>query len=263
MNWPGFFLCSAGLASCCSIARAGEARDDRVTIEEFLTAEPTYVQRKGEIELSAAYDCRRPAGGWRVPLLVEYGITDRIEAEVEAGWLTPGDDSRDAGFGDVELGLHYALRPEVERVAVTLGVDIGLPTADAARGPGGGRTEVEVSGIAGVRLGVVELHATGALAIEDEVEPRLDLAALVPRGDLRFTLEANVIRGAGSATESAPGPPLAEGIGGTADEGVWAAVTPGLFHFPRPGVEYGIGVPIGITRATPHWGILGRLTIEF
>jgi hypothetical protein len=40
-------------------------------------------------------------------------------------------------------------------------------------------------------------------------------------------------------------------------------VTPGLFHRPSPKLEYGIGVPIGLTKTAPECGVIGRLTIEF
>ena len=252
MNWQVVVLLVAGVASFCPVAAAQGEREKRALLEEFLTAEPSYVQLKGEIEFSSAFDYRRPAGDWRVPVLVEFGITDRIEAEVEASYLAvPGDGRRNRGPGDVELGLHYALRPDVEEVAVTLGVDVGLPTGDQAQGLGSGESGVEFFGIAGLKLGRAELHVTGMLEAEEEIKPALNAAAVYPHGDLRFTLEANVLPDA-----EAPGEK--EG-----SEDLRVVVTPGLFHRPGPEVEYGIGAPIGLTGSAPDWGIIGRLTIEF
>lgn len=266
MSWRGFLLCVAGVVSFCPIAAAQGGGEKRALLEEFLTAEPSYVQLKGEVELSSAFDYRGPAGDWRLPVLVEFGITDRIEAEVEASCLSvPGDGSRNLGPGDVELGLHYALRSDVERVAVTLGIDVGLPAGDEARGLGSGETDVEFFGIAGVKLRRAELHVTGMLAVEEEeVEPALNAAAVYPRGDLRFTLEANVLPGAKRTEERIAGQEVGgEAGGGAGSENVRMVVTPGLFHRPSPEIEYGIGVPIGLTRTAPDWGIIGRLTIEF
>ena len=264
MSWRGLFLCWVGVAAFAPIAAAEGGGEQRAMLEEFLTAEPSYVQSRGEFEVSAAYDYREPAGSWRLPVLVEYGITGRIEAEVEASYLSvPGDGSRDHGPGDVELGLHYALRPDVERVAVTLGANVGLPTGDEARGLGGGRTEVELFGTAGMRLGRAELHVTAMLAVEDETEPGLNAAAVYPHRDLRFALEAHVLRGSARSGEQIAVPDVATETGGdTGDKELWLVLTPGLFHCPGAGVQYGIGVPIGLTGSAPDWGIIGRLTVE-
>ena len=256
MSWRGVVLCVVGVASLCPIAATGAERERRALIEEFLTAEPSYVQLKGETEFSSAFDYRKPAGDWSVPILVEYGITDRIEAEIETSYLSiSGDGSRNRGPGDVELGVHYALRPDVDKVAVTLGADVGLPTGDEVRGLGSGKAGVEFFAIAGLKRGRAELHVTGMLEVGEEVEPGLNAAAVYPHGDLRFTLEANVLPGALKTGEE---PDEEKG-----NEDLWVVVTPGLFHRPSPEVEYGIGVPIGLTRAAPEWGIIGRMTIEF
>ncbi len=47
------------------------------------------------------------------------------------------------------------------------------------------------------------------------------------------------------------------------EENLWVVVTPGVFHRPSAEVEYGVGVPIGLTRKAPDWGIIARLTFEF
>jgi hypothetical protein len=256
MNWRVVALCVVGVAAFGRIAAAGAEKEQRALIEEFLTAEPSYVQLRGETEFSSAFDYRKPRGDWSVPILVEYGITDRIEAEVEARYLSvPGDGSRNRGPGDVELGLHYALRPDVDKVAVTLGADVGLPTGDEARGLGSGQAGVEFFAIAGLKRGRAELHVTGMLEIGEEAEPELNAAAVYPHGDLRFTLEANVLSGASKYGEE---PDEERG-----NENLWVVLTPGLFHRPSPEIEYGIGVPIGLTRTAPEWGIIGRMTIEF
>jgi hypothetical protein len=263
MRWGGVFLCVVGLAGSGPFAAAEEAAEKPRLIEEFLTAEPTYVESRGEIQVGAALDYRRPAGDWRVPVLVEYGLTNRIEAELEWSYLSvPGEGSRHRGLGDLELGLHYALRPDVAKVAVTLGADVGLPTGDEAKGLGSGESDVEFLGIAGVRLGRAELHVTGMLELEDEAEPALNAAAVYPQGDFRFTLEANVLRG-GAKARLVEQDPLGEPGEVTQDEDAWVVVTPGLFHRPSPEVEYGIGVPLGLTRSAPDWGVVGRLTVEF
>ena len=263
MNWRDVFLCVIGVTSVSSIAAADGERGKPKLIEEFLTAEPTYVESKGEFQVGAAIDYRRPARDWRVPVLVEFGITDRIEAEVEASYVSlPGAGSRNRGPGDVELGLHYALRPDVENVAVTLGVDIGLPTGNEAKGLGSGQTNLEFLGIAGVRLGLAELHVAGRVEFDDEAEPALNAATVYPRGDFRFTLEANILRGA-EKTGFVEQDLMEEPGEGTDHENLVVVVTPGLFHHPSPEIEYGIGVPIGLTRAAPDWGIIARLTIEF
>ena len=260
-DWRSVLLCLGGLVSLVAIAAAQGGREPPKLLEEFLTAEPCYVQTRGEFEFSAAFDYRKPAADWRIPLLLEYGITDRLEAEVEGGYVSlPGAGSREGGPGDMELGLLYALRPGVGKVAVTVGAALGLPTGDESKGLGSGKIDVELLGIAGMPLGRAELHVTGMLEIEDEAEPGLNAAAVYPRGDFRFTLEANVLRG--TARTRTVEQELADEPGEGEAEETWVVLTPGLIHRPGPELEYGIGVPIGLTDTAPDWGIIGRLTIE-
>jgi hypothetical protein len=254
--------CVLGIVTLGGVASAAEPRKDPALLEEFLTAEPCYVQSRGEFELSAAFDHRRPGDAWRLPVLVEYGITDRLSAEVEGSYVSLDvAGSRGRGPGDTELGLLYALRPDVSRVALTLGASIGLPTGDEDEGLGSGRSDLELLGIVGVPLGRGELHVTGMLEMGDEeAEPALNAAAVLPAGDLRFTLEGNLSRGGpsgwpdGAPADAAP----ADGD----EEGACLVATPGLFYRPGPEFELGIGVPVGLTETAPDWGIVGRVTFE-
>ncbi len=260
MRRGGIFVGVLGVALLLPLASA-EGREEPKLIEEFLTAEPCYVEAKGELQLGSAFDYRKPAGDLRFPVLAEYGITDRIQAEVEASYLSvSGGATRNRGQGDLELGLHYALRPEVEEVAVTLGAGVSLPTGEASKGLGTGETGVELLGIAGLRLGAAELHVAGMLEFEHEVEPALNAAAVYPLADFRFTLESNLLRG-GQRTRIGE-QDLTDVPEQPGSENLWLVVTPGLFHRPRQEIEYGIGLPIGLTRAAPDWGVIGRVTIE-
>jgi len=249
--WRRVLLCVLGIGALGPAASAEEAEAKQPPITRFLTAEACYLESKGEVEISSAFDYRRPGGDWTVPVTIEYGITDRIEAEIEASYASVlGGGTRHRGPRDVELGLSYALRPDVSLVALTLGVGVRLPTGDETRGLGSGETDVEFSGILGLGLGRAELHLTGMLDVGDETEPALNAAAVVPQGNLRFTLEANLRR-----TEAAGG--------GEENDDPWIVATPGLFHRPTPEIEYGFGVPIGLTGSAPDWGIIARTTIEF
>jgi hypothetical protein len=261
MSWRGVCLGLVGVVLAGPVAAVGARAESRALIEEFLTTEPVYVQPRGETELSSSFDYRRPAGDWRIPVLVEYGITDRLEAEIEAVYLSlPGEGSRDRGPGDLELGLHYAIRPDVETVALTLGVNVGLPMGDETRGLGSGKTVVELMGIAGMKLGFAELHVAGVLEVGEEAEPELNAAVVYPRSDLRFTLETNVLRGDGPGEVRGASADPAVGSG---EQDLRVVMTPGLFHCPRPGIEYGIGLAIGLSRVAPDWGVVSRLTVEF
>lgn len=262
MKRHGILLGLVVVVTLGGVASAGEPGGKGALLEEFLTAEPCYVQSRGEFELSSALDYRRPGGGWRLPVLVEYGVTDRLEAEIEACYLSVPGDGDVRGPGDVEVGLHYALRPDMATVALTLGADVGLPTGDEARGLGSGSADVELFGIAGLRLGRGELHVTGMLEIGDEeAEPALNAAAVLPAADFRFTLEANLSRG-GTAAWPDGSPEDAAPADAAEEEDVSLVATPGLFYRPGPEFELGIGVPIGITGAAPDWGIVGRVTVE-
>ena len=259
-NWRSVplraLLFAAGFTILISSASTGSEREKPKLIEEFLTTEPSYVEPKGEVQVSSAFDYRRPAEDWRIPLSIQFGITDRVEAEVDAIYLSiPGDGSTNRGPGDMDPGLHYALRPDVEKVSLTVGVDVGLPTGNKAKDLGSGQVDVELFGITGMKVCQGELHVTGVLDVGDKVEPGLDIGLAYPLGGLRLTLETNVVVD--------PERPGELAVSQDKGENVWVIVTPGLFHRASPEIEYGIGVPIGLTRSSPDWGLIGRLTIEF
>jgi hypothetical protein len=70
---------AAGLSSASDAEESKPAQKPALQ-EEFLFSETTFVQKKGEIELSVAFDYRRGRSSWsaQVPFLVEYGLTNSI-----------------------------------------------------------------------------------------------------------------------------------------------------------------------------------------
>ena len=49
---------------------------------------------------------------------------------------------------------------------------------------------------------------------------------------------------------------------GKGDETI-AYLAPGFIYKGTPGVEIGLGVPIGLTDDSSDWGVIGMLSIEF
>ncbi|MCX7427187.1 MAG: hypothetical protein NTW96_16365 [Planctomycetia bacterium] len=57
-------------------------------------------------------------------------------------------------------------------------------------------------------------------------------------------------------------PLLEAGIEMEADETL-LRLAPGLYWQPRPNVEFGVALPIGLTKDTPNLGVFALATFEF
>ena len=81
---------------------------------------------------------------WAGLLGVEYGITDRLQIELELPYLRQeieeaDETSRDSGIGDVEFALGYALIEEQRNAPqLTAGLEVVAPTGDEDNGLGAG-----------------------------------------------------------------------------------------------------------------------------
>ncbi len=135
---------------------AAQATDDEDEGHDFLfLVEEAYTQEDGEIQLTAALH-RSPLddGGWMLGLSGEYGITDRLQAEVEVPVYldSPGDEAD--GIGDLEVELAFAVIEESDTLPqVTISAGVLVPTGDDSEGLGSGGWGYEAGLAVSRRLG--------------------------------------------------------------------------------------------------------------
>jgi hypothetical protein len=130
---------------------------------QVLETETARLRSKGAVQVGANVEAQTSTEGheFAVPLLFEYGITDRWELVVEpvAGtWIRPRTGPRAAGGGDTEITLQYLAAPEVGwRPAFALAGEVKMPTTHNNL-IGTGQPDVAAYVIASKRFGRLDAH---------------------------------------------------------------------------------------------------------
>lgn len=155
----------------------------------------------GNAQLVFEYQTSRDGHEVAVPLVFEYGITDRLEIAVEPvafASIRPKIGRRGSGIGDTEVTLTYLLSKESGgSPALAIAGEIKIPTTKNTV-IGTGKTDYRVFGIVSKKFGRWDVHANlgytfvgspvggnldniidYALAAEYEVSPKFSLVSEV------------------------------------------------------------------------------------
>ncbi len=195
-------------------------------VQELFQAEAAYPQEAGEIQLTVA---ARPQNA---RLLVEYGITDRLQVSAATPYLQLDQDSEEAW----EAGVLYNLVNGPDR-AVSVSLEVEIPTSGD-----GTAVSWEPALIAARRMGSVQLHGTLAASwSRDESELSPGVGLLLDAGRLTPTLELTAAMARGEAAE--------------------VALTPGIYLHLGRNLEFGIAKPLRLQGA-PQAEVLALLTLE-
>ncbi len=192
----------------------------------------------------------------------EYGVTDDlvVEAVVPFKFRRPKSGSNTEGLGDVALEVKYRVIREPDApVSVGVGFEVGFPTGDEGRGLGNGNFKYE---------------------------PILSLGKVFEWGSIHQDAKLELVRETGggvkreASTTSAIGWELADEIGGLEHVTGWLALDwkfventrtklslipalSGEFEGLPVEIEWGVGIPIGVTDAADNWGLITSLEVEF
>ena len=285
-------------------AAAAESAGEREEQNFLFLLEEAYTQHRNELQLTPAVHFTKRKGTEaeidedgnsvkaaktatqvRWPIEAEWGLTDRLEAQVGLSWIYEATDStpvatenRDTkhneDFEDMELGLRYKLVEQLEQwPTISLGYTLALPTGDHKEEFGavhaGHEWVLLVSRDFGRWVGHLNagfgIHFNETQPNEDGTKsPKVDLrefsygAAAVYRltdhwkGFLEFfhqfgeEIQANT-RKAETALTILPGISYAAAMPGGGNNDYW---------------ELGLGVPVGLTSDALDWGLILRLRYE-
>ena len=258
-------------------AQAPAADDDEQLLNEVFQTDLVYPQDRGEVQITIGP--RHMSNGDdadEIGIEIEYGITDKWEVFGE--WdpftrvrLDSGDTVK--GPGDVELGTQYSfMHIHGTNNHVAIGVSVDLPTGSIDKGLTEGLVEInpylalahDFPGLHRMQLfgsiGVNLVHrARTAAPVEGDDEDAADepiadphdfllnIGCFVPVRKIRFTAEWNWVNNQWNNA-------------GTNSE-IYA--TPGIVWVPSRHWEFGVGVPIGLTRDSSNAQIVGTIIYEF
>ncbi len=247
---------------------ADSSEAEREWIQEFFLLETVYPQEKGEVQLTLTpqYSKESSNDALLLPVTLEYGITDQWQ--IEASWDTYtymgfADERDQDGIGDLEIGTKFTF-PEMKNLGLTaaIGFELTLPIADVDKELTEGFRLYEPFFVFSKEVHPrVNIHLNASFSFldrakesdEEEKEEEINelevgvgsIFALTQnwRTTLELNLETNEIERAGKETA--------------------LILTPGMIHSGPGTWEFGVGVPVGLTRDALDWGVVAMVTFEF
>lgn len=220
-------------ASSPALAQSVASEKSSELLQELFVSEAVYVQEAGELQLTLGASMLRTERRTRrsAPAMIEFGVTSRLQVSAEAVFAVSRDSLAPATLSEPELGLAFAIRRDVERLALTVGLDREFD--DDAVGSGW-----SPSVRAAQSLGNAQLHA--GVRWEGTTAWWGSVAGIVPMGPWRASLE----------------------VGGMLNGRFGGVVAPSLTWVSSSGLEVGLGLPIGFGAEAYPRGLVVLLTWE-
>jgi Putative MetA-pathway of phenol degradation len=156
-------MCAAACSMACLAAAPALARQPLETESARLPE-----KGHGNVQLEFEYATSDDGRDIAVPIVLEYGITDRlkfvIEPDVYASIKPKGAPGKH-GFGDTEVKLVYLVAQESGAApALAIGAEIKIPTAKRPD-LGTGKLDYRAYGILSKRSGRFDLHANAGYTV--------------------------------------------------------------------------------------------------
>lgn len=230
-----------------------ELPDDKRLPEELAITRSIVIQEADELESTVTfqYSKSQPAENYGAEAELEYGLTDRweIDADVPYEFLRPKNESGANGIGDVEAAVRYGVVPLRQGpVALTAGLEFGIPTGDRTRDLGEGRLTLEPFLTASTWLGPCNVQVNGGWtrAVTNAGKEPLDdfeynVAILYPVKRWYVAVEGN---------------------GESSSQVTTYYVTPELIWRPMKNLELLVAAPLGVTRESADYGVIGEVSLE-
>jgi hypothetical protein len=207
----------------------------------------------GEAYVSGSFDFLKYPGTtkqFRYQLQGQYAFTDQIAAGGFVPGITTKLNHSYTGLGDIDLYAQYKLdqiiNPEI--VDLTVQVDLILPT--------GKSSEMRDTGRFGVRPLLLLYKDFGQRGPGD-----LGVYGLA---GFTFTTNSDFRLGAAATYQINEWAGIIEfydqdGIHGHP----YVQVTPGICYRGFAAWEMSVGVPVGVSKGTPDWGVIAKITYRF
>jgi hypothetical protein len=241
-------------------AALAQAQQDQ-PLQELFQTETVYPQEKGALQLSSVVNFSRMNQKFSNDLAVEYGLTRSWQIGLQ--WETfarkkTEDGLISRGSGDLRLGAKYSfMNIRGSNFHSAVGFELGVPAASPNKGISEGTVEFEPYVIVAKdfprmsrlqlfsQLGLTFAHPlAGSTALDNHSEKTVEWnnGMFVLYRQTRFTTEINWSK---SANENS------------------LYLTPGIiWKLPRD-MEFGVGVPIGLTRDADGFRTIMKLIYEF
>ena len=213
-------------------------------LQEFFIAESVFPQDRHELQVTvgAVYRAGNGSRVWRLPAVVEFGLSDRLQVAAELPYvsLSPVGAARARGLGNAIVSLAYGVLLNAASTAVTVGLEVELPGRRADSLLTEGRVAWQPGVVVARQIGKAQVHVGAALELSRPRSLSADVALVFPVRDLRLTTELNWL--------------------GDSDPILF--FTPGLIWEAPSGLEVGAGIPMGLSADAPGTNLIVKLTYQ-
>lgn len=204
-------------------------------IEEFFTTENAFPHEKNELEVETTISHTHIDDELEEvrSVLGTYGLTNRLQMEAGFEWIrSPEDIQR---LYNMELAVFYSPVQRAGRLEVDVGVSGSIPTNHAAQK----ELRMETLLVTGRQVYNGQIHLTLNPVVGSETSLSASAGFVYPWEMFRGTLELN------ASTEESQ-----------------LAVATGFYWHPGGGFEAGACVQHGLSRQTPDWSAIFKVTFE-
>jgi hypothetical protein len=263
---------SSSLDSACADDDDAAGSSNRVKrpIEELFKTDVVFPQEIGELEVELASVYQNHSGGdtWTIPVSLEYGLTDRWQVEAEWDSLVqryPANQSAVRGVGDLDIGTQYSfMKVGGSSFHIAPRFSIRVPVGDVNKDLSEGFLKYEPAVI--LARDFPELHHTqfftemGASLAQRVNAPKVTADAEPAAHELNWGSGFFVLFPHAAATLEFNWDNNQWNHHGTENE---MYLTPGCLWRARRNMEIGLGIPVGLNRASDRFEVIAHVVWEF
>lgn len=231
-------------------------------LQELFQSETVYPQEKGAFQLTLASQFGNVSKKFSNDLTVEYGLTHAWQIDLQwelFAWKKAEDGLISRGSGDVRIGTKYSfMNMGGSNFHSAVGFELGLPAGNAKRGISEGQIEYEPYVIVakdfprlsrmqlfnqvGLRFARPVTQSTGPDDNKEGKAVEWNSGMFVLYRRSRFTTEITWTRGANESR---------------------LYFTPGIIWKLPWDLEFGVGVPLGLSRDADSFRMVVKTVYEF
>lgn len=202
-------------------------------IQEFFYTEAAYIQEKNELQFTLSNYYQRQN---QIGLLMEYGLTERLQIEAEFSDIT----NKNSGGFSGQVGFLYAILNS-RNTALSIATEGGVEEELDEELKRETNVEWESKVIFSKPLGFAQVHTEVGVELSENTEWTWNTGLIAPVRDFKGILEFN---------------------GLITDLTRWQ-ITPGVVWNGWEGSELALGVPLKLYGTDNKTGVVIRLTLEF
>jgi len=242
---PAFFAWVIIILCCPKFPKAQAKLEMDEYLQEFYLEETVFPQEKNEIQLTlkpsfTKYEQRQ----LYIPLAVEYGLTDRLQIEVEVPYLISSvtERQRIRGMGNVEVGLMYNILKSYRPFSLSVGMNKTLQTAGKYIRAYQDEPSWEAYTVVARQLGSWQMHGNFRTELVDgQFTFNYGMASVFNFGRCNATFEVTANK----------------------EEERIFYFTPGLIWKQPNGLEFGMALSKSFNKYSDNWSLVAMLIYEF